>query len=524
MTRIFAACLVFCFLAAEVSADSVLRRGGLGDPNTFDPHLRTSPWEATIIMDLFTGLVTLTAQDEWTPGAAQSWEVSPDGLTYTFTLRENLTWSDGTPMDSADWLYSFRRIMDPATAAAWPDQLIGIANGQEVLSGQLPVDELGVSAPDPRTVIITLVEPDPGILDTFAITALPVPRHAIESLGSDWIRPGQMVSNGAFVLTDWRLGDRVTVTKNQQFFEADLVALDAVEHVVTEDVNTGFQRFRVGDLDAIVTFPMGRLDWIKDNMPESLRLAPGFGIERLIFNLTRPPFDDVRVRQALAMAIDREILTESVSRGGEAPAYGYITGEAYNIGEVARVDWAEWPVDRRLEEARRLLAEAGFGPGNPLVVRYRYNTTEQHRRIAAAISGMWRRIGVQAELLNSELAILASDIRSGNFDVARNLQLSPTKDAATFLRYFQSDSGPLNYSRYRDPEFDALFLKVRKTVDLTERAGYLRDAEAHVLNDLPAIPLYFYAGRRLVKPYVTGWEDNPRGIHLARWMDIEEQP
>jgi len=514
---------IILFWNPAIAVDTlVLRRGGAGDPESLDPHNFLNAFESTILTDLFIGLTTTSAMDTPMPGSAESWTVSDDGLTYTFILREGLAWSDGVAIDAYDFEWSFRHLMAPETASGSAPYFYPVENGEAISRGQMPVESLGVTALDDLTVEMRLEYPAPYLMDIIAINGKPLPRHRLEAHGSTWTRPGNMVTNGPFVLDDWVPGTYVKLIKNHNFYDAENVRLEEIYHIPSENMNTGFRRFRAGELDTLVFFPPEQLDWISKNMPEVLHLAPGLSVELYLFNTEHPPFDDAQVRLALSMAIDRETLVERVMRTGEIPAYGYVPPTVSNYPVFAEADFISVPYETRLEQARDLLAEAGFGPYNPLLVPLRYNTQDLQRRMAIAIAAMWKRIGVKAELLNTERKVLASDRKQGNFDVARWLRVGATYDPTSFLIHFHSDLSGVNLSRYNDVVYNNLFEKAWYSRDIDDRAARMLEAEEHVLRDHPAIPLYFYTGRRLVQTYVKGWIDNARGVYPSRWLWIEE--
>lgn len=523
-TKFLAALSCIAVLSTSVSAQDlrVFRRGGGGDPESLDPHKLLSAFESTIMTDMFVALATTSPADDPIPGSAESWSISDDGLTYTFDMRDGLLWSDGTPLDAYDFLYTFRRQLDPATASRTAEYFTPIVNAQAVLKNQMPVESLGVEAPDADTLVIRLAYPAPYLMDILAIDARPVPQRVVEAHGTEWTRPENMVVNGPFKLAEWSPGSHVKLVKNEYFYDAENVQLDVVYHIPSEDMNTAFRRFQSQELNALVFFPPNQLSVIQKTMPESLRVTPGLTTEFYLFNTKRPPFDDVRVRRALSMAVDRETLVNRVLRTGEVPAYSYIPPTVRNYENRPKADFASLSMDERREEARRLLAEAGFGPDNPLVVPLRYNTQDLQARQAAAVGAMWRQIGVQTELFNTERKMLASDRMSNNFSVARYLHVAGNYEPASFIQFIQSDLSSRNFTLYDSKEFNELFLKAWHSNDPEERAKLTYDAEAQALADQPMIPLYFYSGRRLVRPNISGWVDNARGVYPTRWLAFRD--
>lgn len=522
-TLILAALVALAVGASPLAAQDELRtlyRGGAGDPESLDPHKILAAFESTILTDMFLPLATTAANDDALPGSAESWTISDDGLTYTFNMRDGLVWSDGTPIDAYDFVYTFHRQLDPATASRTAEYFRPIVNAEAVSKGEMPVESLGVEALDGDTLVVRLKHPAPYLMDLFAVDARPVPKHVVEKHGRDWTRPENMVVNGPFKLAEWSPGSHVKLVKNPNFFDADNVQLDEVYHVPSEDMGTGFRRFRAGDLDALVFFPPDQLSFIQETMPEVLRITPGLTTELYLFNTTAPPFDDVRVRRALSMAIDRETLVSRVLRTGEIAAYGYIPPTVKNYPNAAEADFADMSMDERRTEARQLLAEAGFGADNAVTVPLRYNTQDLQARQAAAVAAMWRQVGVQTELINTERRVLAADRMNRNFEVARYLHVAGNYDAASFLLFLHSELSSRNFTSYQSETYDTAFERAWYANDPAERAARMREAEQIALDEHPMIPLYFYSGRRLVRPNVSGWVDNARGVYPSRWLSI----
>ncbi len=350
---------------ADADAGS-LHRGTNTEPRSLDPHLAVGNSAAIILYDIFTGLMTLDAAGKVVPGVAKSYTVSDDGLVYTFNLRDGAVWSDGSPLTAEDFVYSFRRLLAPQTAARFASQLYPILNAQQVNRGEAPPEALGVLAIDARTLQVTLAQPTAYLPQLMAANAAsPVPRHVIETEGRGWTRPGKMVSNGAYVLTEHVPATLIRAAKNDLFFDADNVAIDEVVYYPTENQGTSLSRFRAGELDVILNFPADQIDRIRETMPDVLHITPALGVYYLAPNLKRPPFDDVRVRRALSMAIDRDAIVSRLLPPGTAPATNLVppVTDGYS-GTPA--DFAEVPLNQRIAQARALLRDAGFGPDTPL--------------------------------------------------------------------------------------------------------------------------------------------------------------
>jgi oligopeptide transport system substrate-binding protein len=504
--------------------ERVLRRSSIGDPQTLDPQRWTYGQDGNLAQDLFQSLTAVDAAANTIPGQAESWSVSSDGLTYTFRLRPGLVWSDGKPIDSSDFLWSMRRLFDPRTAAPSAALLYVIRNAREVNTGAMALDRLGVRTPDARTVVIELVHPAPWFTEILVHRGFPAPRHVIEKHGDAWTRPGRFVSNGAFVLDEWRPGAHVRLRKNDRFHDARNVGLDAMYHIPIEDPKVALNRFRAGELDIAVSLPSEQLDLLKREFPRELHLVQQIGIEYYAFNTRRAPFDDVRVRRALSMAIEREVLTDKILRGGEPPAWGLVPPGVRDYPRRAQPDFAAWDAPRRQAEARRLLAQAGFDAARPLTVRLRYNNADTQKKIALAVAAMWQRLGVRTELITGDLRSHQQALAQGEFDVARAQWYSENSDAASFLELLDSRARALNVSRYSSAAFDRAMARSNATPDRDARSAAMFEAERIAMADQPIAPLHVYVSRRLISRRVTGWVDNARGVHVNRWLSVTATP
>lgn len=508
--------------AMASSAERIFHRVGTDDPATIDPHKVSLPGEQLIVLDLFMSLTTPGMNGRPIAGSAESWTLSADGRRYDFKLRSNLKWSDGRALTSEDWVYSFRRMLDPATAFPLASRLFPIRNARAVATGAMPVSALGVSAPDAQTVRIELDNPTPYFIDVIAAAAMPVPRHVIEKHGNDWLRPQNFVSNGAFVLEEWRPNAYVRARANPNFWGADQVKLDGVVHYPLGNPGTLVRRFNAGELDLIMVVPPERTDELRAQHGESLRLGRGIANEVLVFNTRQGPTADLRVRRALSMAIEREVIARNVIGFPGVGAYAIVPPGVLNYDRGAQPDYAKWSSAKRLAEAKRLLSEAGYGSGKPLSIRLAFPSTDLNRKVAVAIGAMWSRVGVRADLQQKETKALVADVGVGNFDAARFVWLASFSDPYAYLERMLSIGSAvgMNTSGYRNPKFDALLAKAAQEVDVTLRSAILREAEGLVLADQPVAPVYYLVGRRLVSKRVTGFADNPRGLYPTWLMSV----
>jgi oligopeptide transport system substrate-binding protein len=457
------------------------------------------------------------------PGAAESWTVSDDGTVYTFKLRDH-TWSDGTPVSADDFVFALRRILMPETAAKYASLLYPIKNAEELNSGAMQgMENLGVRAVDAKTLEITLKAPTPYFVEQLThYTAFPVPKHLVEKFGDDWIKKENIASNGAYMLEEWVPNTHVRLAKNPDFYDAKNVAIEKVEFYPTEDRAAVQKRFRAGEIDIAKDFASEQFDFLKKELPDETKVAPYLGIYYYTINTKKPPFDDVRVRQALSLVIDREAITDKVLKTGEVPAYSFVPPGTGNYGDPAYVTWMDTPYEERVEKAKALLADAGFGPDNPLKFTLSYNTSENHKRIAIAVASMWKKeLGVQAELFNQEVTPHYNNLEQNNFDVARAAWIADYNDAQNFLYLLETRTGRQNYGRWSNEEFDKLMEQAATTTDMDKRAELMRHAEAIAMEEQPDIPIYYYVSKNLVSTHVKGWEPNAKDIQRTRYLKLE---
>ncbi|HKD30690.1 MAG TPA: peptide ABC transporter substrate-binding protein, partial [Xanthobacteraceae bacterium] len=377
-------------------------------------------------------------------------------------------------------------------------------------------------APDARTVEITLKAPTPYFLQLLTHTSsLPVNEKEVTRLGEEWLKPGKMVSNGAYMLDDVKPNSHVRIVKNPHYWDAARVTIDAVVFDPSEDLAALLKRYRAGEFDVLRDVPSNQLGWLRQNMPKELRIAPYAGIYYYPMNTTKPPFDDRRVRVALSMAINRELLVEKVTTAGELPAYGFVPDGTANY-TPRRVPWRTMSQAEREAAAQKLMTEAGYGPNTPLRFQLAYNTSENHKRIAIAVAAMWKKINVSVELVNSEFKVHTSNMRIGNFQMGRAGWIADYNDAQSYLFLSQTSTKQQNYSRFSNPEYDALMDRASLTSDVRKRAALLEQAEAILLEELPVIPIYFYVSKHLVSTKILGWHDNPLDTHYVRDLSLAD--
>lgn len=511
-------------MTATASAEVVYHRGNAADPETLDQHKTSTVYEAHILRDLYEGLLSYSAEGKAIPGAAESWTVSDDGLVYTFKLRANGKWSNGDAVTAHDFVYSLRRIQTPETGAKYANILYPIKNAEKVNKGELKPEELAVKAVDDMTLEITLNAPTPYFLELLTHqTGLPVHKASIEKHGSDFVRPGNMISNGAFSLTEFVPNSHVKAVKNPHFHDAANVKLDAVMYYPTEDRGAALRRFQAGELHSNNDAPTEQIDFIKKELGDQFRVAPYLGTYYYAVKADKEKLKDARVRQALSMSIDREFLAEEIWRDTMVAGYSFVPPGIGNYGDPAFADYKDMDQLDREDAAKKLLAEAGYSEAKPLEIEIRYNTSENHKNTAVAIADMWKPIGVNVKMLNTDTKTHYAHLRDkGDFDVARAGWIGDYSDPQNFLFMVESDNDGFNYANYNNAEYDALMDKAAATVDLEERARILFEAEKIFMRDLPFIPLMYYGSMSLVSNKLSGWEDNLLNVHPSRWMSISK--
>ncbi|MBI1238764.1 MAG: peptide ABC transporter substrate-binding protein [Alphaproteobacteria bacterium] len=525
MLRVLSGFLIALALAGvgalPAGAESVLHRGNMNEPDTLDPQRATGSWESNVIGDMILGLMTDDPKGDPVYGAAESHTVSADGKVYTFTIREGHVWSDGVPVTADDFVYSYQRILAPTFAAEYASILYPIAGAQAYNSGEAGPEALQVRTIDPRTLEITLAHPASYFLQLLTHFSLfPVPKHVVETQGANWTSPGVMVSNGPYVLQEWQPNGFIRIARNPLFYDAENVSIDSVVFYPTDDSEAALKRFRAGELDINAGIPSQKIEFVRAELPEATRIAPFINTRYIAFNMSRAPFDDVRVREALSLAIDRGVIVEKILKAGERPAYALVPPGMAHYSSGAQLRFKDEPQEARIERAKVLLADAGFGPGNPLRFSYNVISDPDSRRVAVALASMWKAIGADAELLVSEKKVHYDTVRGGNYDVGEANWIADYNDAKNFLFLTQPSSGRMNIPRYADPRFEVLMEQADAEADATAREALLTEAEQLMLDAHAVAPLYFGVSRNLVQPYVTGWHDNVTGVHRTRYLSL----
>ena len=492
------------------------------EPATLDPSMAQLVAESLVIGDLMMGLTTEAADGSVIPGMAARWETSPDGLTWTFHLRPT-QWSDGAPVTADDFVFAYRRILDPKTGSPYAYMVELLKNGAAVTAGKAAPETIGARALGPRTLELRLEHPAPYLPQILTHNSFyPVPEHVVRRYGDAWVQPGRYVSNGAYRLVGWRLGDKMTVEKNPRFFDAAHVCVDRINYYPTSDYVAAERRIGRGELDLITQFQSNRLQHIREVLPGYARTHLWMLTAYITFNNHDPgPLRDLRVRRALSESIDRQFITEKLLRAGQAPAYSFVPPGTANAEPGAATVWAKRSFAERQAEARRLLAQAGYGPGHPLKLEMKTATVTDSLLLVQAVQADWRDVGVDVRIAQTEGQILFADLNARNFQAGFVSWIADYNDPLTFLSLFQSNTGAQNYGDYANPAYDAELAAADQEPDARRRAALLARAEQIMLADEAVAPVYFGVSRSLVNPKVTGWVDNLQNRHRARWLCVK---
>ena len=482
-----------------------------------DIHRARSEAALTILRDLYEGLTEVGATGEPVLAAADRYSVSEDGKTYRFHLRATARWSNGEPVLAADFVASWRRLVDPHTAAQYSQLLAPIQSARAIAGGGADPATLGVQALEDGDLEVRLEHPTPYFLALLSHpAAFPIHRATLSAHGGGFAKPGVMVSNGAFVLTRWDFGSHLRAVRNRRYWNDAATQLDAVEYYSISEPAAELAAFRSGQLDSTTTVPGEQFAYLKQQLREELHLAPQLAVYYLGLNLRKAPLgDSAALRRALSMVIDRQRLVDAVTGMGETAAFSFVPPQTLNYSPP-QPDYAGWPMRQRVAAARELLQTAHL-PKSALHLELRYNSGELHSRLAVAVAAMWKdALGIDTDLRAEEFKVLLQDLERGDVvQVFRGSWLADYDDAYSFLQVLQSGFG-INTPHYSNPSYDALLAAAADQPDPQQRRALLQQAEAAMLDDQPLIPLYFYVAKHLVNQHVRGLQDNPMNVVYAK--------
>lgn len=519
-TALLISSLLTPFIAVTATADTLpagttlakeqhLVRANDAEAATLDPAKAEGLPEMHILRDLFEGLVIQDREGNITPGVAESWETE-DNKTFVFHLRKDAKWSNGDPVTADDFVYALRRAVDPKTASpnVWYLKLTKINNIADVAEGKKPLDALGVTAVDKHTLRFELDSKVPYFVAMTGHTSMmPVHKSNLESSDKPWSDPKQFVGNGAFLLDEWVVNERVELKKNPNYWDSDDTHLNQVTYIPFENQNASINRYAVGEVDITSDVPTHMAQKLQKEYQQAYTAVPLLCTYYYAFNTTRAPFDDVRVRQAVSYSIMRDVVTNGVTQVGNLPAYTF--AHEYTAGfDATQPEYSQWTQKQRDEKAQQLLKEAGYDASNPLDFKLLYNTSESNKSIAVAIASMWKNnLGAKVELENQEWKSYLVSRRQGDFDVMRASWCGDYNEASTFLSLLRSGSSG-NFARYSSEAYDQAMESALSATTEQERQTFYDQAEQSLSVDMPIAPIYYYMQARLVRPTVGGFAKN----------------
>lgn len=524
----YAFALILCSIAifgcsggGKKAPEGILRVNVGAEVEDLDPQLVTGVPEHRVNTSLFEGLADLDcATMKPVPAAAASWEISPDGLVYTFHIRPEAKWSDGTPLTAGDFVYSYQRMLSPKLAAEYAYLLFCLKNGRAFNEGKITdFAEVGAKALDDHTLQLTLEHPTPYLLSMQIHQSwFPVQKATVEKFGgmldrhTKWTQAGNHVGNGPFRLTEWHPDEVIRVVPNEHYWDKGNIKLKEIDFYPIKDLMTEERSFRSGALDITETLAPRLVETYRKEAPTLLHIEPYLGTYFYRFNTTKPPLNDKRVRQALSLAVDRSVVTDSIMKSGEKPAYAMVPP---GMGDYKPTAQAEEDVAK----AKALLAEAGYPDGKGFPgVSVLYNTQEMHKTIAEALQNMWKtKLGIDVTLTNQDWKVYLSSVHKLDYQVARGSWIADYVDPMNYLELFVTDGGN-NQTGWSNAEYDKLIQASYAEPDAAKRVQTLQQAENILVDEMPVLPIYYYTFRYLQADRVQGFHPNPLGYR--RWKDF----
>ena len=495
------------------------------DAPTLDTVMTQDTNSARVLYDLFEGLTSFDQSNKIIPGLAQSWEISPDAKTYTFHLRPGLKFSDGSPITAQDVVFTWQRLVDPKTAS--PYNYIGsnIVNGQAIIDGKGSPTSLGITAINNTTVQVKLVHPDASFLEMASMPNVGIVSQAnLKKFGAQWTNPKNMVTSGAYKLKEWVIQGYILVEKNPNYYDAKNVAIQQVKFLPIVDTSSSYSQYQSGGIDVTYSLPVDQYKAIVAEYPDQAHTVTQEGMYYYDLNMTLPKFkDNLKLRQALSMAVDRQVLVKDVLGQGQTPMYSYVTSTIEG-GKFAGLDyaWAKEPRAQQMVEAKKLFTEAGYGPNHPLQISIAYNTLDAHKKIALAVGAMWQQVfgatAIQVTSANQEWKTFLKARNMANYDVARDGWIADYNSVDAYTPLFACKN-PQNNSKTCNPQYDKLITEAQNSPDPQERVTLIRQGIESAMQDYSIIPLYQYAYFRLVKPYVKNYDptNNHMDHVLSKW-------
>lgn len=502
----------------QLAEKQTLVRNNGSEVQSLDPHKIEGVPESNISRDLFEGLLISDVDGKPSPGVADKWE-NKDFKVWTFHLRKDAKWSDGTPVTAQDFVYSWQRLANPNTASPYASYLQygHIVNIDDIIAGKKPVTDLGVKAIDDHTFEVTLSEPVPYFYKLLVHSSLsPVPKAVVEKFGEKWTQPANIVSNGSYKLKDWVVNERIVLERNTQYWDNAKTIINQVTYLPISSEVTDVNRYRSGEIDMTYNnMPIELFQKLKKEIPNEVHVDPYLCTYYYEINNQKAPFNDVRVRTALKLALDRDIIVNKVKNQGDLPAYSF-TPPYTDGAKLVEPEWFKWSQEKRNEEAKKLLAEAGFSADKPLTFDLLYNTSDLHKKLAIAAASIWKKnLGANVKLENQEWKTFLDTRHQGNYDVSRAGWCADYNEPTSFLNMVLSDSSN-NTVHYKSPAFDKLIADTLKATDDAQRSELYSQAEQLLDKDSAIVPVFYYVNARLVKPWVGGYsgKDPMDNIHV----------
>ncbi|APJ03350.1 peptide ABC transporter substrate-binding protein [Silvanigrella aquatica] len=505
-------------VGTKLSAKQVLNVGIGAEVPSLDPQKAEDNVSGRVLFDLFEGLLSEGEKGEIMPAIASKWETSKDGLVYTFYIRPNAKFSDGSTITAEDVVFSYRRLADPKTASTYAEIISMIKNATLISQGKAKPEQMGIVALNPSTVQITLEKPTPYFLKLAAFQNLSIVKKAnVEKYGDQFTQPGNVVNSGAFKLKYWKIGDKIIAERNPHYWNSSKTVIETVNYFPISDANTELQMFQTGQLDFTYDIPSDKFKDLKKVYGKQLHTNPYLSIYYISLNTKVEPFkNNPKLAQALSMALDRKILSEKVTGRGEIPSYDIVPFGVADYKQQSYA-WDKLSPAERLAEAQKLYKEAGYSKEKPLTLNYTYNTNILHKKVAIALASMWEQnLGVKVSLSNKEWKVFLTDRTEGNYVAARDGWIADYNDTSSFLDMFQSKH-PQNHPKYTNVKYDNLIKMASLETNKEKRSKLFQEASFLLMNDYPVIPMFTYVTTHLVKQHVGGYSGlNPLDHSYSR--------
>lgn len=502
----------------QLAEKQTLVRNNGSEVQSLDPHKIEGVPESNISRDLFEGLIISDVDGKPSPGVAEKWE-NKDFKVWTFHLRKDAKWSDGSPVTAHDFVYSWQRLANPNTASPYASYLQygHIVNIDDIVAGKKPPTDLGVKAIDDNTFEVTLSEPVPYFYKLLVHSSVsPVPKAAVEKYGEKWTQPANIITNGAYKLKDWVVNEHIVLERNPNYWDNAKTVINQVTYLPIASEVTDVNRYRSGEIDMTYNnMPIELFQKLKKEIPNEVHVDPYLCTYYYEINNQKAPFTDVRVRTALKLALDRDIIVNKVKNQGDLPAYSF-TPPYTDGAKLSEPEWFGWTQEKRNEEAKKLLAEAGYTADKPLTFNLLYNTSDLHKKLAIAAASIWKKnLGVNVKLENQEWKTFLDTRHQGNYDVSRAAWCADYNEPTSFLNMVLSDSSN-NTTHYKSPAFDKILADALKATNEEQRTELYGKAEQQLDKDSAIVPVFYYVNARLVKPWVGGYtgKDPMDNIHV----------